>query len=210
MMNIPMPNLPTDNLYKFKFISGVLILAFAAYIYVTEVNYSFSNIIKSSISSKKLDLQISLLENKLNEIKIEELKLKIKTINLSLSERYYLKNYHSGQEAYIDSIYSIINIDNSILAIKRNNQSIESLENEAKVINNEIANNLIELNLCITRSSYDTKILIITSIITFILIFYGRRITKSGYNEWHQLVQKPIDEKLMLELKKMKSENNDS
>lgn len=205
-----MPNLPTDNLYKFKFISGVLILAFAAYIYVTEVNYSFSNIIKSSISSKKLDLQISLLENKLNEIKIEELKLKIKTINLSLSERYYLKNYHSGQEAYIDSIYSIINIDNSILAIKRNNQSIESLENEAKVINNEIANNLIELNLCITRSSYDTKILIITSIITFILIFYGRRITKSGYNEWHQLVQKPIDEKLMLELKKMKSENNDS
>ena len=206
MMNIP--NLPTDNLYKFKFISGVLILAFAAYIYVTEVNYSFSNIIKSSISSKKLDLQISLRENKLNEIKIEELKLKINTINLSLSERFYLENYLSGQKAYIDSVYSTINIDNNILAIKRNNQNIERLENEAKVINNEIANNLIELKLCITRSSYDTIVLIITSIITFILIFYGRRITKSGYNEWHELVQKPIDEKLFLELKIMKSENN--
>ena len=95
MFNIP--NLPTDNLYKFKFLGGITIYIFVAYIYSTQIIDSINKLKQCNVEIYKLESQKETLKG----IK-EEMNSDLKYLNANFgkisNENTELENKNGKEE----------------------------------------------------------------------------------------------------------------
>jgi len=210
---LTIPNLPTDNLYKFKFLGGIAILIFTAYLYSTQINTSISKIIELEIEGQKAKYQVAILKSKSKEIEKETLTFnseynrikKAKTDSIFDLEK--MKGDLLNDKNYRDYLQFIFAHKNEILPTGQSIEKIEKLQLELIKINNVLDNNLINVQISIVKAKYEMYRLILVGLITLILFIYGKKITNTSYNEWYTLVQKPNDDKLKEEIDKLKIEN---
>ena len=210
---LTIPNLPTDNLYKFKFLGGISILIFTAYLYSTQINTSISKLIELEIEVQKAKYQVDILKSKSREIEKETLTFnseynrikKAKTDSIFDLEK--MKGDLLNDKNYRDYLQFFFAHKNEILPTGQSIEKIEKLQLELTKINNALDNNLINVQISIVKSKYEIYRLILVGLITFILFIYGKKITNTSYNEWYTLVQKPNDDKLKEEIDKLKIEN---
>ncbi|UEG49835.1 hypothetical protein LK994_14435 [Ferruginibacter lapsinanis] len=209
----PFPNIPTDNLYKFIFISGVIMIFFSIVLFVTEYR---------TIRDKIDNIEVSMAKTG-NEIDV--LNKKIKTSEFSFRK--------------IDSAYSILKVDS--LSVKFDLDKFEELK--IKMLNSKNYRDYLaflfehkkdlypyfeqmeeniktngEINLAVNEVSLKSTLnkiglkhlkresndLLILTGFVLLLIIGGYYMAKSGYSKWQTLVQRPLDEKLKLELENLK------
>jgi hypothetical protein len=209
-----LPNLPTDNIYKFKFLGGVSILIFVAYIYSTQIINTFSKILETKIEIQKLEFQQERMERDSTLIKDEietfnkaykKIKFVEKDSTIDLDELKLNLLTDKNYREYLEFIYKH---KNDLLPTGQSFERLKKLQFKQEVIFNEVDKNLINLKTLMIALDYELYKLFAISILSVILLIYGWKITKKGYNEWHELVQKPNDEKLKEEIRKLKSENS--
>ncbi|NVN94882.1 MAG: hypothetical protein HXX18_06325 [Bacteroidetes bacterium] len=213
MLNLP--NLQIDNLYKFKFYTGISILLFAAYLYSNQINSSISKSIETRIEIKKSELQVKYIDKKISEIKFEIdnynkefKKIKFGKIDTLFDfEKFSLKILNDKN--YREYLQFLINNRFKLLPVQIKYDNINNLILEYDKILNEFEKNSINIEILIIKSKYEYFKLIVMAIITFLIFLFGIKFTNKSYNEWYEFVQKPLDEKLKLELEKLKSEKNE-
>ena len=208
----PIPNLPTDNLYKFKFLGGISILLFAAYIYSTQLINSYSKLTESKIEVKKLEFRKDLITDNIKETKkeISELRKKFEFVNLDK------KNNEVDFETFKTNILNDKNYREYLVFTSTYQyllpggssfKKIDKLTSDAEQLLKEFEKNSINIEALFFQSEYESKKLGFVSIMFLILCYFGLKYIKIGYNEWFEFVQKPSDEKLKLEIEKLRIEN---
>ena len=208
-----LPNLPTDNLYKFKFLGGICILLFAAYMYSTQFNLSLTNLMKSKIEVKKLSLNYNILKENSEKFKKENenfekqlQKIKSEPID-SIYDLDKIKSDLLNDKNYRDYFEFVHKYKNEILPTGQSTLKLERIKIEFENITKEIQQNRLDAEVSLLSQEYELYKLILVSLITFFLVKYGLITTKSSYKEWYELVQKPNDELLRQEIEKIKNEN---
>ncbi len=160
----PLPNLPTDNLYKFLFIAGLSIILATVIIFITQYKTIREEQDKNS-------LEIANLINEM-EFSTEDMK--------ETSENFKQKGIDDSE------------VKNQIEQVKLKRREIK--------VRNDI------MNLKIQKSQQDFCELIALFIVTCLMVLIGIIMSVRAYFNWLYLVQKPMDEKLKLELEKLKSD----
>ncbi len=207
------PNIPTDNYYKFLATSGVFIA-------LTAIAWG---------GSKTLDL-INDIQNYKTEISI----LDMENYFLEVDNEYLLKSIDELKKIPPDEIEEFKDTANKIspFEILKSKESREQYEFMKKYetsifpkngLRNTIASEnrrLLNLNrefakkVAIITSKQENlnrknHLLLIFGIIIIFISFIGLKIARYGFKEWYKKVQQPSDEKLAIELEILKQENKD-
>lgn len=128
-------NLPTDNLYKFLFIGGLLLICYSSYLSV-------------KISDQVIDLKktaFNYIEQKINfsSKKTEEISLKIDNL-LQNGENYYKYNGNVELKNLQKEIFDINNLQRDVLEKNNNN----FYENYFNIKTNTIEKSIKEVEIC--------------------------------------------------------------
>ena len=203
------PSLPTDNLYKFIAISG-LIMTLVAIIYpMTILDSAYLKI--ADLKSRRTNIEYELdklhAKDTLINMKLNELRGNI--INDSIMEKEY-KNLYSVE--YNNSIrtlcrskefreyYAFVEkYENSLFPFKAKMNEIEDLRKEREDLRIKIINLLKQSNIISGKIDSEIKIYESKREIIFILLFMGMVLTFSGFFLWYIKVQHLLDIKLKQE-----------
>ena len=212
MINIP--NLPTDNLYKFKFLSGILILIFTGYIYVTQMYVIILNIDDAKINEVKYKITKEIINKNYNLIEYE-----IKEFD----EKFY-RVYSKDYQLKLDSRKSKINLLNiknnqkriiflqqnlhKLLSIEQNAKNIDLLKTKLSQLQEKTDALNLEFQISIKKAELEIQKLIYVTAFLCLLLISGLFLSFKGYKEWYKLVQRPNDLKLLLEINYMIANNN--
>jgi len=165
-MNIP--NLPTDNLYKFIAIFGLIVFVFSHYI----INDNFKT---SARMNMELDSKIDILEKELDSINKIESDISIFTNIREIMNGNDIEN-DSLKQITIDISEQAIEDKAKIMLsrVNRNNQLLDEIERTQK---------LIKIN---TLSRFDFNFFNVVSVVSIFVIFYG-------FHRWYWKHQYYID-----------------
>ena len=207
-MNIP--NLPTDNLYKFKFLSGILILIFTCYIYVTQMYVIILNIdnaevneVKYKINKEIITRNYRLIESEIKAFEENFTKMYSKDLTLKFASKNVKINSINKNERRLIELEQNLNklklIDNNAKNIESLKITLSQLQERKDALNLEFQISIKKAKLEIQKLKYIT--------IFLGLLFVSRIfISIRGYKEWYELVQKPNDIKLQDEVNKILAE----
>ncbi len=209
-MNIP--NLPTDNLYKFLALFGLVLFLFCNIYPTTKLNKVEEEVIKIKTEIGEIDLEIDFLEEEIDKYEedIEEAEMTISEYQFSdttaskinaenLARNLQSKDYRDYLEfiyKYKDDIFPVHKLQREIQA-KR--EKINQKRNKIKL---RLYRSMREREIVSQKNSDIIKLAwgwAIGSSIGFTMMFFGFRL-------WYKKVQKPIDEKMVAEIKSL--ENN--
>ncbi len=172
------PNLPTDNLYKFIALSGVIIMIASVVLYLNQYN---------------------ILRNDINELETEE----IKTNHEITYGEEDSKNLSKKVFGLSERIEKIKNSKDEI-TIKQNTEELENELNRLTKITRSLKlnNELFGHKLKIAAKKNST----LFTITIFLSVFFlcGFFMAFGGFSKWYHFVQKISDEKIALELKELK------
>jgi len=206
----PLPNIPTDNLYKFTFIAGLTIMLTALVILATQYN-SVTN------STDKLEFEIGKIVSESAYFTKESAKLKIELdaiikktsnfksdtfdINQHISD---LKNHLLTDKNYREYLSFVFAHKSDLTPYSEEVNKLNKINEILQVKGKQIILNSDITNLKVTQLRRENNRLIVISILYCLITYIGFRIANSGYNKWYTLVQKPSDEKLKMELLELK------
>jgi hypothetical protein len=215
MTSFPIPNPPTDNLYKFYSIAGIVITIF-----------SLTTILVSSFTLEKQIRELNLFEKK---VEIDSLNFKSQLNNLDnklLDLNDKLESYPLGDnkeiyshENYLQKLIDLqkdpewrnyleffYKYEDHIIPGKIEIKEINSIKNEMKILAHEL--DIKQLELRLTRENLKSERMKLRVIYCFgiVLIIGGVLLSIFGFKLWNSRVQKFLDEKQILELKILKSE----
>lgn len=219
------PNLPTDNLYKFKALSGLAIIGISLILYFTELDRIFTSLYSIETELKILSLEQSYLmrdsSEQMNERKQLEIHInkaekdiiqyeklfKFDTTVLSEDNTFrFLFNYLNSKdkdEARRDIEFRLKHTSD-FLPVAHMHQLIQ----EKKLKKDEIIKNIelksIEINEKMSLIQFKYYLFTFLSILLLFALFFGMRLTFSGFNSWKKIVQEPQDEKLKMEVEQLK------
>lgn len=179
-----LPTLPTDNLYKFLFISGLTIMLAAVLFGFNEYN---------KVTEKINSIELSLANDSLENAFILE----------DEKELYKESELLSSKVENLDSLQSMISAEVNLLkitsdSIGKTNKALNLKIRQAKI---HSTTNSLKLNFL----ANDYRLLKLTIFISVLAFVVGCYLSKLGYNKWRVLVQKPLDEKLMLEVEELRN-----
>lgn len=208
---ITIPNLPTDNLYKFLFIAGVILIISGFIIFTTQYKTLYGKI-------EDIELQIQHIETETNFLKQDNVefiteskkilkKLKeIKNID-SIDFNTKLQNLKDNlyDKEYREYFSFIIEHKKDILPFYEESKKLEIINEQYHTKDRQITTNLNMARVKNKQLNRGITVLAILGIMTVLLTCFGYIIAKYGYKKWHILVQNPIDEKLQIELKQLKN-----
>jgi len=182
IMNIP--NLPTDNLYKFMSLSG-LIIAFGPAIYWLTLTIDFKyELIDESMKLNTAKLKIDRLSNKQDDLRamINDIDKLIEKETLSPDQP------HETLKSMMDKNKNIQKFDTEI------NEAIEAQELE-------------NIQLTATRKKVKTlqEDIFILYLVSMTCFAFGIHLSNKGFRLWHKRVQQPIDQVLKNNAKNTKS-----
>lgn len=204
------PILPTDNLYKFIFTSGLTIIFGTFFLYFTQaklINNKIQSIelalteentevdfVKTDIED--LNSEIKVLQNNLNKIKSDSL-----NINESFKNSIYNMQNDENYRAFLSFFYAhkedIVPYYKDDKLIKEKEKKLED-ENRKTIL----GKNIIEVKIQQLVTEKNNYLFLI--LISIISIITGIFLSIYGYIKWYYLVQKPSDEKIKLEIEKLK------
>ncbi len=206
------PNIPTDNYYKFLSLSGVLIMVTSLFIGLTEYNSISTDIdnIDLEVTKLKLDKKFLIEDLKKVEIQIDDLQKStdVHNLNDSYEENFiFLKSNQTSiqnDKNFRDYIEFIFKYKRELMPeiIKAEKIKIDIAKQKKFDREIQIKQATIEFKTKLLRSKANTwYFMSITCVIFFIS---GQFISKKGFKNWYLLVQKPSDEKLKLEVDELK------
>ena len=208
------PNVPTDNLYKFYALSGIFIIIFSIVFSIyfgykivdelillhnsnsmvaLEIDFLNSDVEFILNKTKQLENDVSNFYSKPDSLKNESkiLSESIKKAKTDQNWRNYLEFYFKNKNHIIPGLAILIEIDSLETKIKTNLREIQKkhLSNELKL--RELKIKIIEL--------------IIVLVIGISLIKSGFKLSNKGFKLWKTNVQDLIDQKLKIELRLLNS-----
>lgn len=208
-----LPNIPTDNYYKFKSIGYLSILIVTLFFGGT---YYFNRL--DFISQTENDLIRIKLKKEIGEIKkrqIEEYSEKIKRENLNysklgLSEQtkidFFIKNsskmeLDANYRDYLEFLYRnedrLFNLGSYYKKIEQLEMELDSIDVEQQIFIKELS---LFSDLQFKRNKGDWFYHILYIIVVALLLISVKR----SFNEWKTKVQDKIDEKFALEIELMR------
>lgn len=210
----PLPSLPTDNLYKFLFIAGLTLILSGLVFYISQYQIIRKQVDELNIEVAKLDKEkeyslkdIFNVASEIQELKIKQGKIKKKDktdINQDLDN---IKNnilMDKNYREYLAFVYAhkseVFPLDHDLLAIKTKHEIIETKIKEIDI-------NSIIINLKKEQKARDNWHLVIIGIISWGFIIFGIIIARNGYKKWYIYLQIPSDEKIKIELQRLKADN---
>ena len=210
----PLPSLPTDNLYKFLFIAGLTLILSGLVFYISQYQIIRKQVDELNIEVAKLDKEkeyslkdIFNVASEIQELKIKQGKIKKKDktdINQDLDN---IKNnilMDKNYREYLAFVYAhkseVFPLDHDLLAIKAKHEIIETKLKEIDI-------NSIIINLKKEQKARDNWHLVIIGIISWGFIIFGIIIARNGYKKWYIYLQIPSDEKIKIELQRLKADN---
>lgn len=192
-----LPQLPTDNLYKFMFLAGITIMGASSFLYIdkyNEIQTSLDSIEMDVVNSKlafykdsiNIRYDLAIIDQLQKEDSISISKLKQSGINLNKIGTPEI----AGIEANLEST------NNKLIKAKR------------RLLDSKISDHITSESIAykLKKIRQKTTFLIWVSIFCGVSFILGFIISKHGYNLWQSKVQKPNDQKLAMELKKLISE----
>lgn len=208
---ISLPNIPTDNLYKFTFVAGLTIILTALIILVTLYNSITNSVDKLEFEVGKTESESAYLIKEETELGIELKAINKKTSNFSSDtsaiNQYNINDLKINQlhnkdyREYLGFIFAhksdLIPYYDELGKLAKTNEILRAKEKQI-TLNGDI----VILKSRQLKSEAERR-LVISSLLC-IMIFIGGIIAYFGYQKWYLLVQKPSDEKLKLELEELK------
>lgn len=214
-----LPNPPTDNLYKFCAISGLIILIFTSTFTSVYSNKLKDDIIDfeamieiQELESNYISKDLQNLENKeqkiiniLGSINYDSLDFKIYNddFNKSLTRIKQDKNWRD----YLEFRYKYID---EIIPTKKKYNEYKSLLEEVNKKNKKLNLNFIEITR--NKNKINEKYLFLKRLrfLFFVLVTFGIILSYYGFKKWKNNVQSQLDEVLKLELEKLKTEQSNT
>lgn len=208
---ITLPNLPTDNLYKFVFTAGLTIIILSTILFSTQcdrirnkIDIIELSLLKNKIETtnlgldtKELDIEITGIERGLDSTKIDSL-------SLQLNYRDNLKRILNDKN-YREYLAFIYQHENDLIPYyeqtKLLNLKFEQLANKTR----EVSKNAEIILLQNKQLQSEANFLRIYLICFFIFMTIGTWMTIDGYKNWNKFVQIPTDERIRIELEKLKN-----
>lgn len=182
------PSLPTDNLYKFKALSGIVI----GILFLGVLFYSMY-IIQMKVSEIGNRQNIVKIKLKHSETNMENEKNYIKDLEFLLNEKKEFLNQkykNSINDEYFKDYEKLIN-EKSEINKKIHDKKLQMLENINK-IELEIENDSNEIKELNKMSNY----FIFLSIVCFIGAVLGFSLAKKGFKLWQTKLQDHLDKNI--------------
>lgn len=209
-MNIP--NIPTDNYYKFFALSGVTIALSSILFYSSKINslYDEIDLINTEVSALELEAKFLVQDRKIIETKLTELEKilpntsKLNADSIILKQFIEQKEYFLREKNYRDYYEFLFKYEDKLLPFKSKLDFIESETDRISKMNREFENKASIIGIKNDILKRKNKRLLIISFILSVLTIIGYNIAKYGFKQWYNKVQKPSDEKLELELKRLR------
>ena len=176
MFNIP--NLPSDNIYKFNLFYGLSVFVICIFYFLSQFLIFDKTIDDIYISSERIKFEQKLLNDDVNDLE--------KRKNVLLKS---YKDLNSRIENNIEA-YNILNYAKEFKnKTRQSNIKINELELKTKTKINEY------------------KRFRIFSLIIAIVMIVSFRFAYSGYKSWNVNIQIPLNQKLLLEIENLKNNN---
>ena len=204
-----LPNLPTDNLYKFIFLAGLTIVITSCILFVTQYNILSEKIDTNTIAVTEIETDLNFLEKDSKFIDKELLRLeKELKVDDSVDVVGNLESLRKELEAdkNFREYYSfLLDHKEDLLPYRKNIARLRSMIDQNDSLNRKTVASTNILNAKVGLIKKDYRNLILLLIVCCSLIYIGSRMAFNGHKKWLLLVQKPTDEKIMLELKQLKN-----
>ncbi|HRG02103.1 MAG TPA: hypothetical protein PKZ75_13380 [Bacteroidia bacterium] len=97
--------------------------------------------------------------------------------------------------------------EDKVIPYKVNIQQIKLEDERIFGLNRDIKRKATQIQTKVDISQRINKRLFSLSILLIILIFIGWKMARYGFKQWREIVQKPVDEKLSIELEILKKSN---
>jgi len=201
---ISIPNLPTDNLYKFTFLGGLTLVIVSAVLLFTKWTDLYTNVEDLDFAVKKTKIELTFLKedrayikSQINKI-TKELKITDSidiVTNLRVLREQLLRDRNLREfYAFVwDHRLDLLPYEDDIRKLKAMNESNKLLDRKIRTTNEMYFIKLKAL-------SKETNLMLIFSVLNILLMAIGVLMARHGYFRWYYLVQKPADEKLNIEL----------
>lgn len=202
------PNLPTDNLYKFIFIGGLTLVIASCILLVTQYNLLSEKIDAHKVSTTELETELSILEKDLKFINkdLARLEKKLKTddtidivTNLDVI-RERLKKDKDFREYYS----FLLEHKEDLLPYYKDIAQLEIMINRGDSLERKSSINHVILQEKLKLLRKENRSLILFSLFSLVCMVVGYVMARNGYKKWLTLVQEPADEKIRLELIQLK------
>lgn len=204
------PNLPTDNLYKFTFLSGLTIIIGSIFLSITQYKGILDKIDATEVSIAKLRHESNTMLDDQKFIHEQLLRLETNipkgdSFNL-INELRVLRSRLEKDKDYREYYGFLMQHKETLFPYQADFLLISKLNEKNKVLadKHSLNKNIIGLNVKFLKR----EIIILSCLVFFslFLILKGYKVALQGYNKWLELVQKPSDEKLQLELNQLRKE----
>ncbi len=183
-MNIPIPSIPTDNLYKFSTFFGILLILSSTYIYWQLI---LSNIQFGQKVGQKVDLYE--INNRDNHAELEEL------ASDSAELHKYVELMFQSKKA--SSKESITDVTQKLQLLQNRTTAMETLSRDNYLLGSEISNLRNELLVRSTAQRYLTLVLLLHHCTGYYLLIFG-------LTNWYTKIQKFEDRMIANKAKKLR------
>lgn len=207
-----LPSLPTDNLYKFYFIAGISIIVLSIGLLINQTNLLNEKRNKLDLEILKADYELDIFKEKHNEIKDEIDEMKSESI---MNKRIVTSNDSFDLIDFKRNIFNDLEYRKYLEFIANNEDFLFPERKKAELIKNKVRDiNLYHhkqiFNISLLKLRLNERNTLINNLyfLWFIVIFFvllGIIMTVYGHKKWYELVQKPLDEKLRIELELLKN-----
>lgn len=223
MNPLNLPNIPTDNLYKFNSLSGIVLILFI----FTTLTFSLFKI-QDDIDDKKksvamVNVEVEYLTMKVNELRAFQsgLNKRLNTENLGYKridsiinlnqqplnriERINVMQFSPEYREFLQFFYDY---NDFIFPENEISKEIVAMAEELELIENEIKLKLAKIDIeneILMRRIWEIVVLIVCGAV---FISISLRMTFKGFRLWKENVQDPMDKKIKMEIELMEFELN--
>lgn len=204
------PNLPTDNLYKFAFIGGLTLVLTIAILVVTQYFELMRKMDLTDITITQLETDISFLkeDKKFIRNEVDKLEHEVDSIEktsgpLKKSYNLRLNEIHSkllSSKDYREYFVLVSTYQSELSPLSYKVETLRKLHEENKKLTRKILAKSSILTTKVDALSRETDFKLLLSFFAFAGLFCGTILAKYGYKNWKELVQNPTDQKLRVEL----------
>lgn len=212
------PNLPTDNLYKFTFMSGLFLIVMGVTVFVSQYKGILEKLDTTEAMTIRYGAEIKLLRSDMDrnnqesdrfdknykikttgELDTLDVATDLSTLRKNLKDKNF-RDYYAFLITYRKELTPYIEKLNKM---NSNYEKVDSLNRQLTLKEANIAANFDSLK-------YQRKTLWSIAIFSLLCFVAGLLICKWSYKKWETLVQIPLDEKLKLEIELLKSSIKDN
>lgn len=206
------PNIPTDNYYKFLSLSGILIMVVTMFFCVNQQNSLSTEIENINFELTKLELERKFLteDSKKVEIQIEDLEKHANKIDVKAPDKEVSNFFKFNQTSiqndknFRDYLEFLFKYKEEMIPEITKAEKIKIELEKQKKLERELQFKIVSIDLKtkLLGSKINTSLFInVTGVLFFV---GGCIISRRGFKNWYLLVQKPSDEKLQLEVDELK------